>query len=170
MIFPKGGIPIDKHWGSGYFTRIWPLVILLFLFNLFLLIIPFTLKDYPFPSLEDAFSEYPDVEIIDQANSALLYSRLVQKGDHTVSLITVEKHFLTDRYRLIDESPVNGNYIMLDSGMSHLLVNFHSVEEINQYQVSTGLPDIPKPAVLWSLVLLVIELVFWYVFHKIRHS
>ena len=48
---------MDEHWGAGLFTRVWPVMILLFIFNLGIFSTVLSLPEYPCSTLEEAFSD-----------------------------------------------------------------------------------------------------------------
>lgn len=159
---------MDEHWGAGLFTRVWPVMILLFIFNLSIFSTVLSLPEYPCPTLEEAFSDYAGETLLDEASQSGLFSRLVQKDEKTVRLITAQKHFLFDRYRFLEMTGVNGNYIQHNEEDYSLFVNFHSTTRINQYQASSPFPMIPDFSILWSSILLAFELILWFVVRKIR--
>lgn len=159
---------MEENWGSGSFNRITALSALLLIVNLCLTAVLLSLPAYPCSTPEEAFSGRAVATLLEKAGGGTLRSRLLKQNDGTVVLVTVEKHFLLERWRFLEVSPVDGNYIMLSGQTSQLLVTFHSPEDVNQYQVTFGLPKLPEHTLLWSLCLLAIELTLWAVSHKLR--
>lgn len=159
---------MDEHWGAGLFPRVWPVVILLFIFNLSIFSTVLSLPEYPYRTLDEAFADYSEEILLDEASQSGFYSRLVRRDEKATRLITAQKHFLFDRYRYLEMTGVNGHYIQHIEEDYSLFVNFHSMTQINQYRASSDFPVIPEFAVLWSCILLAIELIVWYVIRKIH--
>ena len=135
---------------------------------------------YDLDSPQEAIGQYADCTLVSSAERGDLQSWLLEKPDGGLQMVTTEKHVLFDQYRIvkggtleITEEPFTKT-VWGDNALVHLLVQNHIFEGYNVTGLSMHIPStsirIPMVFLLYSALLIAIEIAAYCLFQKIREK
>lgn len=132
---------------------------------------------FPYPQAPAVLEEYPGYALLDSAGDDTMASFLIASPGGSPTLVTVEKHFLFDRWQKVTEENSSADPTIVRGDTWSVNVCF-SEREITDFDVRAigldsnvvGLPAvIPIPVLLLSLCLTVLEAGLWCLVRKLRN-
>lgn len=147
------------------------IIVNVLLVSSFQLLISFT-----YPEASAVLADFPGYALLDSEAQEGMESFLLQAPTDETLLLTVEKHFLFNRWQLVSEENTADPTTIIrgDSWSTSVSAN---TDEITSYSVTSigldanmvGLPDvIPFNVLLYSGILTALELGLWALFKKLR--
>lgn len=132
--------------------------------------------NFPYPSADSVWADVGEYIPLDAIEVESLQPTLIQTGSG-MQMVTVEKHFLFDRYRLLSQESVEaGSSVLLKGSSYQLRLSVHE----QTIEAGSGTPmglhlrflrlQIPAVIFLCCLGLMVLEAVLWILFINIRES
>lgn len=165
---------MERFWRTDNFHRILPIALLLFLLNLFLVgwvTWAFSHPDSAYPFSREALeASYADSRVLNTVEKGRLQIRILQSPDGTVRLTAVKKAPFRDLCKIIsDEELALPGHTTIHTGTTRIFIAIDAAGTVTRYDTALDLPAVPESTLLWSMCLLVLELVFWFAFDKIRN-
>lgn len=158
-------------------------LILILLLNIGLICAVQLMTAYVYPSQDAVMAEYADFTLLDSEEYTLkwskttLCSQLIRLDTGDVRLISTEKHFLFERYRLVSDEAVDSAQFetVLYADCETRAVTVRNQQEIVpgegttnvSYQLTAGW-NIPVKICLWALGMFVLEIALAVVIWKVR--
>lgn len=147
------------------------IIVNVLLVSSFQLLISFT-----YPEASAVLADFPGYALLDSEAQEGMESFLLQAPTDETLMLTVEKHFLFNRWQLVSEENTADPTTIIrgDSWSTSVSAN---TDEITSYSVTSigldanmvGLPDvIPFNVLLYSGILTALELGLWALFKKLR--
>lgn len=168
------------NWKGDALAKLMILVLVLVLLVNGGVIIGFQLMtDYTFKSSRDAISPYTDYTLIDSRVTDQVCAYLLAAPAKENRLMLTERHFLANRHRILLDEEVGRHYSEeVKSDVGTVIVRMDGSKIGNVSLRPASLPirisslhfRVPLNFVLWNLALLAVELLVWYLIHKIRNG
>lgn len=135
---------------------------------------------YPYGSLAETKAAYTSHTVIDQSGDAALSAFLLSASGNENRLIVTEKHFAANRYRVILDTEIGRDYsAQVKAHCGTVSVRLEGNKQITALSFrGASLPihfgllrmRVPVSFLLWNLLVLTIEILAAYLFHRIRSS
>ena len=133
---------------------------------------------YDLDSPQEVLTEYPEYMLISSAERNHLQSWLLESPDGQLQMVTTEKHVFFDQYRIVNggtreiTAEPYTKTVWGDSALAHLLIRDHVFESYNETTLSLHIPKtglhIPMALILYSILLIAIEICGYLLFSKLR--
>lgn len=169
----------EKFMPDSRMLLVFWLVILLVLMavNVFLVGGILRLTHYGYDTAEEVLADYPGYTLLDSHTEEALHAHLLEKEGKTI-VLTMEKHFLFDSWRLAAELPAEPyppvipchNYSLAMTISEEGIVFFSLLELGFQSMIpaQSGGILIPKLVMAWAFGLLVLEAAIFWGLKKLR--
>lgn len=170
---------MHRHWKAEGLSNLMILILVLVLMVNSGILIGFQLMTaYTFDSFQDILVPYADYNCIDSTVTNDLSAFLLAAPGKENRLILAEKHFLVNRCRVLMDEEIGRNFsakVNTDLGTVSVKIQGETKIESLSFR-SSSVPirissfhgRIPLRFLLWNLLLLGLELLGWFLFHKIR--
>lgn len=132
---------------------------------------------YPYPQAPAVLQEYPGYSLLDSTGDDTMASFLIASPGGSATLVTVEKHFLFDRWQLVQEDQSADTPTIVRGSGWGVSINTQGGQITGYTVMSTGLdtniaglPEmIPFRVLLLSLCLTALEVGLWLLVRKLRN-
>lgn len=134
------------------------------------------LISFTYPEASAVLADFPGYALLDSEAQEGMESFLLQAPTDETLMLTVEKHFLFNRWQLVSEENTSDPTAIIRGNSWSTSVSANT-DEITSYSVTSigldanmvGLPDvIPFNVLLYSGILTALELGLWALFKKLR--
>ena len=167
------------HWKVNFISNVLLLMLLLAIVVNSLLILGVQIWFvYDLDSPQEALDLYSGYSLLDFRKDGQMQTWLLSSPTGDKVLLTVEKHSFIEQYRIVgnrakpvaeDDSPVR---FWGDSGLVYITVDGQSIEQYNLTKLAIpllkNLPEIPMPFVLYGVLLIILEGIFYSLFQRVR--